>query len=307
MVGGEHFDLDPGEGNGHTLLRAKRYFDGRHNLHEASAALGVSPDELQDLSDQFAQLGFFREEPDVTEIRVPELLRSFDAANRSWIAQVGYHELFQRLESQTAPREVFLGLLIETYHYVRSASRHIGTALSACRNPRWSHLLAEYLAEEHDHAPLVLRTLEQLGVPQKAVLGSHPAPGTLALINMLSEIARSSTLSYFVAMSFVEARAEDAARGISSVQAVAQSYGFPAGGVESFLSHLLADVEAGHTNILEKALEGMTTVPRSEADAAANHLHDLKHGFDLFHDQILSYYSKPTNYLPRLPVDFNAL
>ena len=54
--------------------------------------------------------------------------------------------------NQDYRREVFLGLVLETYHYINSASRHISTAIAHCTDPAWTRLLSEYLSEEYDHA-----------------------------------------------------------------------------------------------------------------------------------------------------------
>ena len=68
-----------------------------------------------------------------------------------------------------------------------------------------------------------------------------------------------------------------------------------------------ANVKANHTGLLEEALEGRDVVPAAQAHRAVNNLHDLKHSFDQYNDNIILYYSDVSNYIPRLKVDYFSL
>jgi pyrroloquinoline quinone (PQQ) biosynthesis protein C len=200
-----------------------------------------------------------------------------------------------------------MGLLLETYHYVHSAPRHISVALSACTDKRWSDLLRSYLEEERVHSELILRGLENMGMPREWTLTAHPVIGTMSLIHMLCEIGRQSTLAYFTCTALFEARAEDFAEAKQAFEELGGQYGFSSEALAPIIEHMKCDAQAGHAGLLEKALEHVEHVSDSDAHLVVNCLHDLKHSYDQFHDQVLQYYSDTSNYIPRLKVDYFSL
>ena len=307
VMGGEHFEFEPAEANPELLFRARRYFDGRNSSAFAAETLGIPERDILRLAEQLEEWGFVQEARTEQSIPVQEFLQTMERVCRSWNRQLGFHKLFQWLENGRVEKEVLLGLMLETYHYVSAASQHIACAIANCQKKQWREMLSEYLAEEHNHAPLILETLLRMGLKREDVLASTPTPGTLALIHFLLRVGTESTLHYFVAMSFVEAREEDSAIGAESLRGMSSRFGYSSNAVEPILQHMFDDVAAGHSNLLVEALQGRESILLSEADAAANMLHDLKHAFDLFHDQILSYYSGPSNVIPRRRVNFAAL
>lgn len=307
VFGDENFSIEVADGGGSLFLQAKRYFDGRHTVAEASRLLNASEDDLRSLASTFQDLGFLRPVPKSDAIATAEFIRVLNDTCKAWGRQIGYHRLFRQLDAGTLPREVFQGLMVETYHYVKSAPRHIATAIAHSRDDRGTALLSRYLEEEHDHAGLALDVVARVGIDPVQAAASHPTVGTLALINMLCDIGRQSTLAYLACTLLLEARREDGVASRGYVEELCTRYGYPSNAAESLLRHMEADLDAGHVGLLAPALEGVEAVSRAEADLAANLLHDLKHSFDVLHDQVLEYYSGPTNYIPRVKLDFASL
>jgi hypothetical protein len=139
------------------------------------------------------------------------------------------------------------------------------------------------------------------------VIDAHPIIGTMSLVNMLCDIARRDTLAYLCCTVLFEARGEDMGDAADELRAIAEGYGYPANAVDPLIAHMGIDVEAGHVGLLAEALESRTSIPADQAHRAVNALHDLKHSFDQFHDQVVQYYSDIANYLPRLRVDYFSL
>jgi hypothetical protein len=308
IVGTDHYDINVREGVGKSLLKLKRYFDGRHSVSEVSQITGIPVNDIETLIGQFAEMGLFHRDTSIGgRIPVEEFLHRIDGACIMWGRQIGFHPLFKLLETGEAEQEVFSGLMLETYHFVKSASRHISTAIAQCSDPGQANLLSRYLSDESDHASLLLKVVCNLGMSVESATNSHPTVGTLSLINMLCQIGRESTLAYLVCTSLLEARRDEADRAREVLKSVCQIYGHNPQAINPLLRHMDCDLESDHIGLLSLALRDREFVDVHDAALAVNHLHDLKHAFDQFHDQILQYYTGVTNYIPRLKVDFFSL
>lgn len=307
IVGRNHFELNQEEGDLKTFLNLKRYLDGRHSIEDISRITGVKEEDVRGIVQTFNEHGLLRATGALESIATDVFAKQIDESCAMWAQQIGFHRLFSGLEQQTVRREVFMGLIMETYHYVKSASKHIATAIAHCNDPAFEPILSQYFAEEWNHSGFLLETLENMGVPREQVESAHPIIGTWSLINNMCEIARADTLSYLACTALFEAREDNADLAADSLRRIATAYGYPDGCVEPLISHMRLDVEAGHKGLLEEALEHRGSVTPAEAHRAVNNLHDLKHAYDQFHDQIVLYYSDISNYIPRLKVDYFSL
>ncbi|GGS28873.1 iron-containing redox enzyme family protein [Actinokineospora fastidiosa] len=308
IVGDRHFELEQHGADLKTFLDFKRYLDGRHTISEISAITGISVEDTVGIVGNFAEQGLLRrEQPELERIPVADFLAQIDRSTAMWTEQIGYHRLWSGLENKDFRKEVFLGLILETYHYINSASRHISTAIAHCSDPAWKRLLSEYLAEEYDHAWMARESLVNMGLSKEEVENAHPLIGTWSWTNNLCEIAREDTLGYLACTKLFEARGTETLEGANTLQRLAVEYGYPEGCLAPLVSHVEEDVKAGHTGLLEEALEGRDFVPAWQAHRAVNNLHDLKHSFDQYNDGIILYYSDVSNYIPRLKVDYFSL
>lgn len=308
IVGDEHFEIEQQGANLKSFLNFKRYLDGRHTIAEISEITGVAVADAVGIVSTFAEQGLLREE-DLDLQRIPSdvFLKQIDKSTAMWTEQIGYHRLWSGLEKQDYRKEVFLGLIMETYHYINSASRHISTAIAHCTDPHWKRLLSEYLSEEYDHAWMARDSLVNMGLSKEEVETAHPLIGTMSWINNLCEIAREDTLGYLACTKLFEARGTETLEGAETLQRLAEAYGYPAGCLAPLVSHVAEDVKAAHTGLLEEALATVDFVPAAQAHRAVNNLHDLKHSFDQYNDNIIFYYSDVSNYIPRLKVDYFSL
>jgi pyrroloquinoline quinone (PQQ) biosynthesis protein C len=307
IVGTAHYSIAQDIGSIDQFLKVKRYFDGRHSISDIAELTGVDRDDIIAIVTTFADLGLFRQETPEATIPTQCFVHRVNESCDMWRRQIGFHRLFSEIESGTARKEVFLGLVLETFHYVNSAADHISTAISHCTNLKWRTLLIDYLIEEHDHSKLFVDALNRMGLDPQHVTGAHPIIGTMSLRNMMCEIARESTLAYIACTSLIEARARDYEAAKTSMEQIATHYGYPVYVLEPILLHMEGDIQAGHSSMLEEALSESEYITAEDAHIAVNCLHDLKHSFDQFHDQILQYYSDISNYIPRLKVDYFSL
>ncbi|MGW7533320.1 thiaminase II/PqqC family protein [Amycolatopsis sp. NPDC054798] len=308
IVGDQHFELSHEGAELKTFLDFKRYLDGRHTVEEISKITGISIEDTLAIVNNFAEQGLMREADTALE-RIPTetFLKQIDKSCAMWTEQIGYHRLWSGLENQNFRKEVFLGLILETYHYIKSASRHISTAIAHCSDPAWEKLLSEYLAEEYDHSWMARDSLINMGLSKEEVENAHPLIGTWSWTNNLCEIAREDTLGYLACTKLFEARGIETLDGANTLQRLAVDYGFPEGCLAPLVSHVAEDVKANHTGLLEEALADRDHVPAWQAHRAVNNLHDLKHSFDQYNYGIIQYYSDVSNYIPRLKVDYFSL
>lgn len=308
IVGDQHFELEQQGADLKTFLNFKRYLDGRHTIEEISEITGISVQDTLGIVNSFAEQNLLRQEDGSLEkIPTETFLKQIDKSTAMWTEQIGYHRLWPGLENQEYRKEVFLGLVLETYHYIKSASRHISTAIAHCAEPDWRQLLSEYLSEEYDHAWMARDCLVRMGLPLEQVENAHPVIGTWSWINNLCQIAREDTLGYLACTKLFEARGMDTVNGAHTLQRLASAYGYPDDCMQPLVSHVEEDVRAEHTGLLEQALQERDYVPAWQAHRAVNNLHDLKHSYDQYSDGIILYYSDVSNYIPRLKVDYFSL
>lgn len=307
IVGQNLFELEEEVGPREKFLEVKRYFDGRHSIAEIGRITGVAPSDIAAIVATFEEQGLMQERTPLERIPITEYVKRIRDSCVMWSRQIGYHRLFGMLERGEARKEIFVGLILETYHYVKSAARHISTALAHCNDARLEPILSSYHAAEHDHHLLILQSVEQLGICAEWAQSAHPIIGTLSLINMLCEIARRDTLAYLTCTALFEARREDFEQARHSMERICASYGFPVQAVQPLIEHMRMDVQAGHSSLLEEALSHREFITAADAHYAVNCVHDLKHAFDQFHDQVIQYYGDISNYIPRLKVDYFSL
>lgn len=308
VVGTEHFELKEFLGNRDTFLNVKRYFDGRHSIEEISRITNVDKGDIRAIVDQFSEIGILRKEPSNTSL-VPkaEFLQKVKESCLMWQRQIGCHKLFNLLAVKALRKEVLIGLFLETYHYVKSAPEHTGNALAHCKNESWKKILVDYLVDEYDHSDYYIDCLVELGIPKERVIQAHPLIGTSSLLNMLTDIGKKSTLGYLACTSLFEANKHDFQNSTRVVENIFKLYEFPLSALSGPLEHLEQDVQMGHNDLLSEALEDVEFISAEDAHYAVNCVHDLKHSFDQFHDQIIQYYSDISNYIPRLQVDYYSL
>lgn len=308
VVGTEYYSLSTAPESVDNLLRLKSLLDGRRTIREVAALRGIPLDEVFDVVDQFEDMGLLRAPPDqLNTISGEEFVCQIEKTAVMWARQIGYHRIFSKLSNGTTTRAVALGLLLESYHHVKSSSRHISTAISHATDEKARSLLRKYLVDEHDHDQLFARALEHSGIPGEFLRSAHPTIGTLSLANMLCEIGRRSTLAYISCTSLFEARSSEADQAEAEFRAICARYEIPTVAADLFVQHFRADLSAGHSSLLRKYVSDHDQIDAADAHEVVNCMHDLKHAFDQYHDQILAYYEDISNYIPRPRVDFFCL
>jgi len=305
VVGQDTFDLAR-DGDRDKFLTLKSLLDGRHTKAEISQLSGVNEESVQQVIDVFKDTGLFQARSEQNQIPVEEFIAQVEASCMMWRRQIDLHRLFGGLLEATFRKEVFLGLMIETYHYVRILPATLLAIADDITDKQLRSVIQEYANEERDHYKVYEPILAKIPRIGKWILTSHPCPGTLAVVRNFESIGRRDGLSLACCLQLIEARASETRSAEHQLRSIADHYDLGEL-VVPYLHHMNADIELGHSGLLQDAMAHIESVDMQAAHDAVNDMHDTKHSFDIFHDSIVAYYADISNYIPRPKVDYFAL
>jgi hypothetical protein len=306
VVGRQHFELEQSAGDRPEFFNLKSYFDGRHTIRDISRATDIAEPDVIGVADALAAAGLLQNRHASPTIPVGEFLNVIEDSSIMWRRQIGLHELFAGLEEQLYRKEVFAGLLLETYHYVRLLAPTLLSVAQTWESGPARDIVVHYANEEIDHYRAYENALEQCTRVGGFLKDSHPTVGTLSLIRNFESIGRRSSLSLVCCLQLIEARIAEVDAAEDHLARIANKYQMD-DVIRPFLDHMRADVGLEHSSLLQQTLRGVETLPIGAAHEAVNDMHDLKHCFDVFHDSVLKYYGDVSNYIPRPKVDYFAL
>ncbi|MBX9592145.1 MAG: hypothetical protein K2X43_22870 [Hyphomonadaceae bacterium] len=305
VVGRDYFKIER-TGDRSRFLHLKSLLDGRHDLDQLSSLTGLSLASVSEVVSAFAELGLLQDRQDAPTITAQAFIEQVEDSALMWRRQIELHPLLARLASGDVRREVFIGLLIETYHYVKLLPAVIADLVPTVEDEHTRQVLAHYAEEERLHYLDYEQALSSLDRIGKWISSSHPTVGTLSLVRNFEAVGRRSALSLVCCLQLIEARLFEAPAAEADLRTIAERYDAEAL-VEPFIQHMKADLDMGHSGILREALKYREAIDADLAHQAVNDMHDVKHCFDVFHDSVLQYYGDISNYIPRPKVDYFAL
>ncbi|MEW6641415.1 MAG: hypothetical protein AB1586_12990 [Pseudomonadota bacterium] len=306
VVGRKHFQLEQLQGERSAFFGLKSYFDGRHTIRDISKATGIGERDIIGVADAFHSAGLLQQRANVGTIPVADFLELLEDTSIMWRRQIGLHRLFGGLEAGLFRREVFIGLLLETYHYVRLLSPTLLGVAQRWEDSPVRQIVLDYAREEMEHYRSYEASLNAIDRLRGHVESSYPTIGTLSLIRNFESIGSRSGLSLVCCLQLIEARAFEADDAEDHLVRIARQYDLE-NVIDPFVAHMRADLGLTHASLLTHALQGAVGVDESAAHEAVNDMHDIKHCFDEFHDGVIKYYDDISNYIPRPRVDYFAL
>lgn len=306
VVGRDYFQLERTAGVRDDLLRLKSLLDGRHTIEEICRRTGLGTSNVIDVVGAFSEAGLLQSRTAEEEISAQVFKTRVEESSLMWRRQIGLHRLFGGLSAGSFRREVFIGLLLETYHYVYMLPRTLKAIAGSLDGSPYCDVVLHYAEEEMDHYLSYQPALSEIDVIGPYLKDAHPTVGTLSLIRNFESIGRRSPLSLVCCLQLIEARPSEMANAECHLTEIAEKYGM-ADAVVPYIEHMKADIEFGHSDLLSTALKDISVISVSDAHTAVNDMHDLKHCFDVFHDSVVAYYEDISNYIPRPKVDFFAL
>lgn len=145
-------------------------------------------------------------------------------------------------------RRLLLGSLVETYHYVSSASLHIGAAVAHAPSKRTRDGLSKLFTDEWKHGRDLRNGLLAAGLGHDLLEASEPLPGTRAVIHYLYTLAGTDLLSYGICAAINESPRSDTAIK-AQWDALAGLGLLPSEAIAPFRGHEVEDEASGHAAI----------------------------------------------------------
>lgn len=290
-----------------TFLKMRRYCTGHNSVDAIIGKSRLNADCVRDILDSLAKADIFRPPYRGFHEMSDEERRSvlFDAC-RIWAEQMAETTLAVEIRSGDVPRSVVVGWLLETYHYIKTFPETIAYAARHA-DGQLREVLEAYASQERGHEAYVVRCLRALGFGDAEIDGSIPLVSTRLIDLLMRELFARTPMAALLVAAIVEADdlSDDEADSFRS--AVARNYGFDADTLLPLQEHMMIDARLGHAELARRNAHLITVRDEDELHHLVNALHDIKHAFDLQKLEIMEYYSKSGNYIPRQFVDFFAV
>jgi len=258
---------------GQELCHVISSCDGRRTVGEVAAEAGVPAGVAVALIEGLLSHNLVVDAATETDETVdPESF--IDACHRLypvWKERLAQHPLWQALLSGEAPRSIFLGWLLESYHFIDGVNARLALAVTECTDPRVWPLFIKHYTEEYDHAYFFMKSLNTFGISTEAVRASRPLPSTLAVLDHARYCARRGPLEYSVCSGFLESTGIDRDNAYTFFDALEKHYAadYP-DGIKPLDEHLRLDAAYQHANMMEKICRLLGPLPREQASFALN-------------------------------------
>jgi pyrroloquinoline quinone (PQQ) biosynthesis protein C len=287
--------------------KVKKHLIGGLSVDEIALRSEISPSDVAEIVAALERAGLLSTERGADSVRPTEAIRTFSESVDMWRDHMFQHELFGRLQSRSAPRQVLVGLALETYHSVSMTPKILATAVAHARDKNHQRRLNRLYLEEYEHAALISRSLSVLGLSASDIEAAQPLSSTISLANWKQQLARESTLSFLVCYAFSEAKPSEGWHAQEQLRDLARDYGFVETALDPFFDHMTEDLRSDHADLLTECLTAAGTLPTVEADFLTNSVHSLKHCFDDYHLGILTYYGDTKNTFPPNRLSFKDI
>lgn len=265
--------------------------DGSRTLAEIGEIAGCTTEQLCGALAPLVDAQMLRLHSDPA---APLVAAAFAALCRSafpdWKNRLFLHPLWRSLAEGTASRNVFLGWLVESYHFIEGVTQRLPMCICSCWDPRMRAHFVRHYSEEYDHRRFFLKSLAAAGLDD--VESRTALPGTRAVLTCMREAARRDPLAYAACSAFLESTGADRNGARSFFERVAQHYDSPGTPIVSpMVDHVGLDESYGHDGFIEKICKEIDTVCRERADAALGAAWLLLETLEFWSQDILDHYS----------------
>ena len=186
-----------------------------------------------------------------------------------WKQRLFNHALWRGLASGEASETLFLGWLLEHYHYIEGANDRMSIAVAECNNLSIRPHIAHHYSEEYDHGKFLLKCLRNFGFDDQTTLGSRPVPGTISLLNYMRRTARQDGLNYAICSGFLESSGGDRNIAKSFLDCLEEHYcQDKPNGIKPLRAHAELDESLGHGSLLEAILKDVGAISHARATEA---------------------------------------
>lgn len=299
------FEVPTDEAN--RFLKIRSHCTGFNTIKDIATKSSLSVEEVKSLVDPLIKADVlhlpFKPLHQVSDVQVINTL--MDAA-RIWGEQLADTSISKEIFLGRTSREILLGWLLETYHYVKDFPNTLCLAASYAQG-ELKTILTEYANQERGHEEFIVKCLVKAGLSREEIEGSIPLVSTRNISLLLNEIFALEPATVLIVASIIEASEFDGKSATKIAENIALKHGLPSDLFDSFLHHIEIDDNLGHQKLLTENIELIKQIDKNNLHNIVNKIHDIKHAFDLQKLEIMDYYEKDGNYFPRQKVDFFAI
>ena len=280
-----------------TLMLLK-LFDGRRSLGEAARLAHVPVAEALALAWKLVEAGAaaavdHANRTDAPCIDPAVFAMACRALHRKLRPRIERHVLIQGLNFGQVQRQVFLGWLIENYHFIEGVNDRLAAAVAACDDRDLRPLFVKHYIEEWDHSRYFMTALNRLGIPRARVLASQPLPGTLAVLNHMRDAARRDPLQYVACSGFLESTGEDRDGARIFFDRITEHYAntIPEA-IQPLADHMQLDGAYQHDCVVENVCAKLPAITPTRASGALQSAVTLVETIEVWLTDILRFYDK---------------
>jgi pyrroloquinoline quinone (PQQ) biosynthesis protein C len=179
------------------------------------------------------------------------------------------HPLWTALTQGRARRGLFMGWLIENYHFIDGVNDRLALAAAACTDARIRPFFVKHYIEEWDHSAFFLKSLASFGIPRKVATETRPLPSTVAALNHMRRCARRDPLEYAACSGFLESTGEDREKAHRFFAKLTEHYAADKPqAVKPLADHAHLDEAYQHNTVVEDICAQIDRIPVARASAA---------------------------------------
>jgi len=214
------------------------------------------------------------------------------SAVESWVRSVEDHPLWEEMQERPS-MSLLQGFVLENYHYIQSAARHIAPAVASCNDPDVRLQLVLHLKEETGHGAGIRAVISNGGFPSGFPDIARPLPTTTAFVGYLADLATTDWVAYILASGFIQATMTTCRAGNRDVAFYGRvTSAFPEASslLRGLQLHDQEDTALGHDAKAKERINALYrgSVPSRRSFERASVIAQLTWGF---YDGILQHYS----------------
>jgi thiaminase len=273
-------------------------------VDELQTQLALDATQLRKLVDALTEAGLLYRKAELPpKLTGLEFHARFNAVLGSWLSEAFSHPFWERMTSGRGSKRLFVGWMIELYHYTKNANRHMPLSCAHARDKALKVLRAKHYAEEWNHYHYFMKSLKAMGHTEADIATSVPLPMTLALSNFMRQAAREDVLCYSICSAVLEGTTTDRGTYNPYYEKCAQLYDIPKEAIRPIYQHLDLDVQYQHSDLFRDMLEHVPEITAERAGRILEYGHQLAEHIWMWTENIERYYDDPSNPVPRRPFD----
>lgn len=197
---------------------------------------------------------------------------AIDGAVSGWLRTIDGHKLWAEMTDE-GNEHLAIGYMVENFHYLASATRHISPAIASCHHSLIRESLLRHLEDELTHCNIIRSRLQKVGIQDVSRL--RPLPTTTAFVGYLCELARHDWKAYIISGAYLQkslSECRSSGRHLEFYKKAVQMNPKARDLFEGMLSHDDIDESLGHDiNPLERCrhLTAEGPVPLDSVEKAA--------------------------------------